>query len=328
MEIKDILIIGAGPSGIYAGFYAGMRGLTSIIVDQMPEAGGQLSALYPEKYIFDVAGIPKIKAKDLISQLLNQHNEFKEKSSFMLNTKIENITKDDDGFIATTSCGTIKARTILIAAGNGAFSPRPLGVNNEFEVGNIHYFVKDLSIFDNKKVAIFGGGDSAVDWGLALEKTSERVTIVHRRNEFRAHDHSVKLLKESKAIVKTPYSPYEINSENGKVSSVTIINNETKEVETIEVDDIICNFGFTTDLGPIKEWDIDIEGNKIKVDTRQETNIKGIFAIGDVCTYPGKTAIIANGFGEGPVAINAIYLHLNPGAKIGAMHSSSTMGGK
>ncbi len=328
MKNTDVAIIGAGPAGLFAGFYAGMRGLSATIIDKLELPGGQLSALYPEKYIYDVAGFEEIKAQDLVDNLLRQIKRFEDTTKFSLNTNVENITKHDDGtFTLSTSQGDIHAKTIIIAGGNGAFSPRKLGIENEDSIENIHYFVNDLQKYRNKRVAIFGGGDSAVDWSLMLQHIAKEVHIIHRRDAFRAHSHSVDNLKESSVNIHTPYTPVRAEVTNNKAKNITIKKVKADEEVTIKVDDIICNYGFISNLGPITDWGLELEGNKIVVDSRQKTNIEGIFAIGDICTYPGKAALIINGFGEAPIAINSAYLAINPDAVIGVLHSSSVIGG-
>lgn len=329
MKNTDVAIIGAGPAGLFAGFYAGMRGLTATIIDQLELPGGQLSALYPEKYIYDVAGFEEIKAQDLVNNLMRQIKRFEKTTDMMFNTSVNEIDKLEDGtFTLRTSNGEIQAKTIIIAAGNGAFSPRKLGIENEDKINNIHYFVNDLEKFKNRRVAIFGGGDSAVDWSLMLQHTAKEVHIIHRRDQFRAHDHSVDVLKESDVNIHTPYTPVKAEMDsNGNAQSITIKKAKSDETTTIEVDDIICNFGFISNLGAIRDWNLNLEGNKIIVDSMQATNIDGIFAIGDICTYEGKAALIINGFGEAPIAINSAYKAINPDAVIGALHSSSVIGG-
>lgn len=329
MQKTDVAIIGAGPAGLFAGFYAGMRGLSAIIIDQLELPGGQLSALYPEKYIYDVAGFEEIKAQDLVDNLLRQIKRFEETTKLQLNTSVEAIEKQDDGsFILRTSNEEIHAKTIIIAGGNGAFSPRKLGIENEDLTNNIHYFVNDLEKFKNRRVALFGGGDSAVDWSLMLQHYASEVHIIHRRDQFRAHDHSVELLKDSDVNIYTPFTPVSVTlDENNNATAIKIKKARSDEEQEIAVDDIICNFGFVSNLGAIRNWNLELDGNKIIVDSMQATNIEGIFAIGDICTYPGKAALIINGFGEAPIAINSAYKAINPDAIIGALHSSSVIGG-
>lgn len=317
MKSYDVVIIGSGPSGLYAGFYAGMRGLSALIIDELEICGGQLATLYPEKYIYDIAGIPKIKAKDLVNNLLTQLEHF-DSTEFSLKTKVENVIKDDNGFNIATSKGNYYGKTVIIAAGNGAFSPRLLGVENEEELDCIDYFISDPQCYKDLDVTIFGGGDSAVDFALMIEKIAKSVNIVHRRDEFRAHSHSVNLLKQSTVNIYTPYVPNSIDGNSVKITSDT----DTME---LKFDKIICNYGFISNIGNIEQWNLNTENKKIIVDSFQETNIKGIFAIGDICSYPGRASMITCGFGEAPKAINACYMHINPGAKIGALHSSTKM---
>lgn len=327
MNIKDVAIIGAGPTGLFAGFYAGMRGLSSIIIDKLEIPGGQLKALYPEKFIYDIAGFKEIKAGDLVDNLLDQLSRFEDTTSFSLGNDIISIDKNSEGiFEIVGSKETILAKTIIIAAGNGAFAPRKIGLEGEDNFENINYFVDNMSKFDNKDVAIFGGGDSAVDWSLMLENSAKSVSIIHRRDEFRAHDHSVNLLKESKVNVYTPFTPQKLHGTQN-ITSIDLKKNKSEEIINIKVDEVICNFGFISSLGNISNWGLELQTNKIVVNSEQKTNIQGVFAIGDICTYPGKAALIINGMGEAPIAINSAYKTINPNAVIGTLHSSSVIGG-
>ena len=328
MKNTDVVIIGAGPVGLFAGFYAGMRGLEAIIVDKLEVPGGQLAALYPEKYIYDIAGFHQIKAQELVDNLLVQMSRFEQTTKLSLNNGVTEIEKLENGnFVVTTEKEIINAKAIIIAAGNGIFKPRTMGLQNESEFSNIHYFVQDMSVFKDKKVAIFGGGDSALDWSLMLESIASEVNVIHRRNEFRAHEHTVNEAKASSINLLTPFTPTQLMGSNGKITSIKITDTKTKEIKEISVDDVICNFGFVSNLGPIKEWDLELIGQKVAVDTTQKTSIDGIYAIGDICMYPGKSPLIANGFGEAPIAINSCFQKINPDAVAGSIHSSSIIGG-
>ncbi len=319
----DVLIIGAGPIGLFAGFYAGMRNMDSIIVDQLEMVGGQLSALYPEKEIYDIAGFPEIKARDLISNLSNQLKRFEDKNKILLNTQILNITKkNDDTFEVESTNGIIFTKSIIIAGGNGGFSPRKLGLENEDSL-NIDYFIKDKKEYEGKDIAIFGGGDSAVDFSLMLEGIANEINIIHRRDKFRAHDHSVDLLKESSVNIHTPFTPKSAQKIGDKYE-LEITSPDGDRI--ILVDKIICNFGFISKLGPIENFGIKIEKNKIIVNSKQETNIEGIYAIGDICYYEGKTNLIITGFGESPIAINQAYSYIHPEEDFKVVHSSSIIG--
>lgn len=323
-KIYDITIIGGGPIGIFTAFYGGMRQASVKIIESLPQLGGQLSALYPEKYIYDVAGFPKVRAQELINNLKEQMSKFDQ--AVALEQSVEKVEKvEDDIFKLTTNKEVHYSKTIIITAGNGAFQPRRLELDNAalYEGKNLHYFIDDLNKFAGKKVVVFGGGDSAVDWALMLEPIAEQVTIVHRREKFRAHEHSVENLEKSKVNIKTPYVPAEIVGDNEGINQVMIKDVNDGTIEAIDVDAVICNFGFVSSLGPIKEWGLEIEKNSIVVNSKQETNIPGIYAAGDICTYDGKVKLIAAGFGEAPTAVNNAKTYIDPKAKAQPLHSSS-----
>ncbi|WIV18596.1 NAD(P)/FAD-dependent oxidoreductase [Paenibacillus polygoni] len=322
-EMTDLLIIGGGPAGMFAAFYGGMRQASVKIVESMPQLGGQLAALYPEKFIYDVAGFPKITAGELVNNLLTQMDRFD--TDIRLEEKVISVEKKEERhFVVTTDKDVHHAKSIIITAGVGAFEPRRLDLEGaaRFEKANLHYFVSDLSRFAGKKVLISGGGDSAVDWALMLEPIAEQVTLIHRRDKFRAHEHSVENLMASKVNVITPTEIAELHGED-RITKVTLSHVKTKETQEIEVDDVIVNFGFISSLGPIAEWGIDIQGNSIVVDTRMETSIPGIFAAGDITTYEGKLKLIAVGFGEAPTAVNNAKVYVDPSAKLSPGHSSN-----
>lgn len=326
-QVYDVIVIGGGPTGIFTSFYAGMRHMSVKVIESLPQLGGQLSALYPEKYIYDIAGFSRIRAQELIDNLYKQAMQFK--PEICLNQSVENVVKQADGsFIVTTDTEVHYARSIIIAAGSGAFHPRRLELDNaaKYENKNIHYFVGDMNRYADKNVIIFGGGDSAVDWSLMLEPIAKSVTTVHRRDAFRAHEHSVENLMNSNVHVKTPYIPVEIIGDEKKATQITIENVQDKTRETIQIDDIIVTYGFVSSLGSMKDWNLEIQKNSIVVNGRQETSIPGIFAVGDICTYPGKAKLIAVGFGEAPIAINQAKLYADPNAKVGLLHSTSMFG--
>ncbi|UQD53185.1 ferredoxin--NADP(+) reductase [Bacillus methanolicus] len=323
-KVYDITIIGGGPTGLFTAFYGGMRQASVKIIESLPQLGGQLSALYPEKYIYDVAGFPKIRAQELINNLKEQMAKFE--PTVVLEQSVEKLEKQPDGiFKLTTNKEIHYSKTIIITAGNGAFQPRRLELENasQYEGKNLHYFIEDLNQFAGKKVVVFGGGDSAVDWALMLEPIAEKVTIVHRRDKFRAHEHSVENLKNSKVEIKTPYVPAELIGDGEKIKQVVIQIANGEEKEVIDVDAVIVNFGFVSSLGPIKEWGLAIEKNSIVVNSKMETSIPGIYAAGDICTYDGKVKLIACGFGEAPTAVNNAKAYIDPKAKVQPMHSTS-----
>ena len=323
-KVYDITIIGGGPVGLFTAFYGGMRQASVKIIESLPQLGGQLSALYPEKYIYDIAGFPKVLAQDLVNNLKEQMAKFEQ--TVVLEQAVQEVEKQADGvFKLTTDKEIHYTKTIIITAGNGAFQPRRIELEKaqQYEGTNLHYFIDDLNHFAGKKVVVFGGGDSAVDWALMLEPIAEKVTIVHRRDKFRAHEHSVENLKNSTVEVKTPYIPADLIGIENRIHTVVLKNTNGEETETLDVDAVIVNYGFVSSLGPIKEWGLDIQKNSILVNSRMETNIPGIYAAGDIATYDGKVKLIASGFGEAPTAVNHAKQYIDPKAKVQPMHSSS-----
>jgi thioredoxin reductase (NADPH) len=322
-KVYDITILGAGPAGLFTAFYGGMRQASVKIIESLPHTGGQLTALYPEKYIYDVAGFPKIRAQELVDNLEEQAKMFD--PTIVLGQAVEKLERLEDGTFKLTSDKEVHyTKTIIITAGNGAFQPRRLNIGecDQFEGVNLHYHVKEMEHFKDQHVMLLGGGDSAVDWALMLEPIAEQVTLVHRRDNFRAHEHSVEMLRQSTVNVLTPYAPKEILGEK-KIDKVVLQEVKGDKEIDIEVDAILCNYGFVSTLGPIKDWGLDIEKNSISVNTKMETNIPGIYAAGDITTYPGKVKLIATGFGEGPTAVNNAKHYIDPKARIQPKHSTS-----
>lgn len=320
----DLTIIGGGPAGIFAGFYAGLREASAQLIESLPVLGGQVSALYPEKRILDVAGIPDIQAQHLINSQVEQFKQF----PIELKTEqtVTNIEKTADGFVVTTPTEVTHSKTVLIAVGNGSFSPRPLVIDNvkEFEGKSLFYAVTDLSHFKGHRVLIAGGGDSALDEALMLEPVAKSVHLIHRRNEFRALEHTVAQVKASTIDVQTPYMIKAIEkTASGMLVTVKKMRSED-ETETFEVDDVIVSYGFTSDHKTVDGWDIDLatEHRLFKVNSQMETSVPGVYAIGDSVTYPGKQALIATAYGEAPIAVNSIMAALYPDRR-GPMHSSS-----
>ncbi len=325
-DLYDITILGGGPVGLFASFYAGLRHMKTKIIDALPELGGQLTALYPEKYIYDVAGFPTVIAKDLAKNLIEQalHHH----PTVCLNERIEELHPEEfEGqhiLRLTGSHGAIHyTKALLLTVGIGAFAPRKLELENaeKFENRFIHYFVKDKSIFQDKDILIVGGGDSAVDWALNLQDTAKKVTLIHRRDEFRAHEDSVEALMNSDAVVKLWFELDSIRGDTA-IESVTIRNNKTNETETFHADHILLNLGFMASLGPLKNWGLEIEKGDIKVTSKMETNIECIYAAGDIVTFPGKLKLLATGFGEAAIAVNNIKTYIDPKARTFPGHSS------
>lgn len=308
---------------MFAAFYAGIRQTSCKLIESMPELGGQLSALYPEKFIYDVAGFPQVRAKELVNQLKEQMEKFP--VDVCLGEKVLQVNKRGErDFEIKTDKGVHYSKAVIITAGVGAFEPRRLELEEaaRFEGVNLHYFVNDLNRFRDQNVLISGGGDSAVDWALMLEPIAKQVTIVHRRDKFRAHEHSVEQLKNSRVRIVTPSEITRLHGED-RIDKVTLTNKKTGESEDVHVDAVIVNFGFISSLGPISEWGFKIENGSIVVDTRMETTVPGIFAAGDITTYPGKLKLIAVGFGEAPTAVNNAKVYIDPDARLSPGHSSN-----
>lgn len=327
-NLYDITIIGGGPVGLFAAFYAGIRNMSTKIIDSLPQLGGQLAELYPEKYIFDVAGFPKVYAKDLINNLKEQMAAYN--PTVCLHEQVDELEKQADGNFKLTSNTTVHySRSVLIAAGIGAFTPRRLPAANTelYEGKGIHYYIDDLSKFKGMNCLVVGGGDSAVDFALMLETVAKKVTLIHRRDGFRAHEDSVQRLFNSSVDVKV-FTELKTVGGEGKLEHAVLINNKEKTEEEIPVDAIIGALGFSASLGPILNWGLEIQDNAIVVNSKGETNIPGIYAVGDIVTYPGKIKLIATGFGEAPTAVNNAKHYLDPESKLHPGHSSSGFGHK
>jgi len=316
----DILIIGAGPTGLFAVFEAGLLKLKCHVLDALPQPGGQLSELYPKKPIYDIPGFPEVLAGDLVDNLMEQIKQFE--PGFTLGERAETIVKQEDGtFIVTSNAGTqFHTPVVAIAGGLGSFEPRkPLIENIEYyEDKGVKYFIKNPEEFRNKRVVIAGGGDSALDWSIFLADVASEVTLIHRRNEFRGALDSVEKVQELKNEGKIRMiTPAEVVGVNGTNHVESIVIDEDGAQRTIETDYFIPLFGLTPKLGPIADWGLEIEKNSIKVNNSldYQTNIPGIFAIGDVNTYPGKLKLILCGFHEATLMCQAAYQIINPGKR-------------
>jgi thioredoxin reductase (NADPH) len=323
MISTDILIIGAGPTGLFTVFEAGLLKLKCHLIDALPQPGGQCSEIYPKKPIYDIPAYPEILAGDLTEKLLEQCKQFE--PGFTLGERAETIEKQEDGtFVVTTNKGTKhQAPVVAIAGGLGSFEPRKPLIDNivDFEDKGVEYIIKDPEIYRNKKVVIAGGGDSALDWSIFLSDVASDVTLIHRRNEFRGHLDSVEKVQELKNKGKIRLiTPAEVTDILGKdyVQGVTVKKSDEDGKEfDIECDHFIPLFGLSPKLGPIANWGLEIEKNAIKVNNAldYQTNIPGIFAIGDVNTYPGKLKLILCGFHEATLMCQAAYQIINPGKK-------------
>lgn len=323
-EIFDITIVGAGPAGLYATYYAGLRDMKTKLIDALPQLGGQLTALYPEKFIYDVAGFPKILAKELAENLIAQAMQYE--PTIFLNEKIVKLeVLENEKIIKLTSenGNAHFSKTVVLSLGIGAFVPRKLDIQDieKLEGRGIHYIVKDRSIFKGKDILIIGGGDSAVDWALNLEGIAKRITLIHRRDVFKAHEDSLKKLFNSTVEVKTFYELKRVHGDE-HVEGATIFDNRTGEEIYLDVQHILLFLGFLANLEFIQSWGLEIDKNAIKVNTKMETNIPGVYAAGDIVSYPGKLKLISTGFGEAAVAVNNAKNYIEPTAKYFPGHSS------
>ncbi len=326
----DILIIGAGPVGLFTVFEAGLLGLKCTLVDNLDKPGGQCAELYPDKPIFDIPGVPYQTGQEHVDALLKQIEPFD--YDLILKERVEEIIKNKEHWVVKTNNKTeIESKNIFIAAGAGSFEPIKPTLEKDlsvFEDKQIFYSIKDKNIFKGKKVAIFGGGDSALDWTIELEKIGADISLIHRRDAFRGAPDSEmqvrKLADEKKIKLLTPYIIKDFN-EGDKIKDVVLFNSETKDDSTISVDYILFFYGLNKKLGPINEWDLELSGNKIKVNTETfETEQKGIFAVGDINTYPGKLNLILSGFHETTLAVQEAFKRVHPGERVPFGYTTSS----
>ena len=324
-DVYDLTIVGAGPSGLFATFYAGLRQMKTKLIDALEEPGGQVAVLYPEKYIFDVPGFSRILAKDLVKNLVEQALQYS--PTVVLGERVTTLHKADGIIELGTDRGTKHySKAVLIAAGVGAFAPNRLEAQGaaEYEGNGVYYFVKDKSIFKDKNLLIVGGGDSAVDWALNIKDTARKITLVHRRDVFRAHEVSVTKLMKSNVEIKLFYEVRRVMGDGSKLTQAVIFDNRTQAETTVDVDAILVNIGFRADLGPIKDWGLEIEGREIRINGRMETNIPGVYAAGDIAgTLDGvKLNLIATGHAQAALAVNVAKAYVDPNSKIFPGHSS------
>jgi thioredoxin reductase len=323
VDLYDVTILGGGPVGLYAAYYAGFRTLRTKIVESLGALGGQVTALYPEKWIYDVAGFPKILGRTLVDNLAEQAMAYK--PTLCLGETVGTLTTQADSTLQLTSeRATHHTRTLLVTAGIGAFHPKTFKnpLIDGFEGRGLYYFIRSFQDFKDRRVLIVGGGDSAVDWALGLVGIARTITLIHRRDQFRAFEDSVQKLQASPVQVKTFYELRRLEGTH-QVERAVIYQNKTNTEESLEVDAVIASLGFLSTLGPIQEWGLELEHDSVRVNTRMETNLRGVYAAGDIVTYPGKVKLIATGFGEGATAINNAAAYLNPKASVFPGHSSS-----
>jgi len=318
---RDLLIIGAGPVGLYAAYYAGFRGLSTVVADSLPEIGGQISAMYPEKPIYDVAGFPAVKGRDLVAGLAAQASVFD--PTYLLGARVQTLARGEDGVISATTHDDgieIRCRAVVISGGIGTFTPRALPVGEDWLGRGLSYFVPALEAHAGQDVVVVGGGDSACDWALNLEPIARSVTLVHRRASFRAHEHSVTRLRATSVQILTDSEVTAITG--GDLLEQVVVAGPDGSVRR-PAQSVIAALGFTANLGPIRDWGIEVTGNRhLPVDTTMSTNIPGVFAAGDITDYRGKVRLISVGFGEAATAVNNAAVLIRPDQALFPGHSS------
>jgi thioredoxin reductase len=320
-SIVDIGIIGAGPTGLYAAYYAGFRGLSSAVVDALPEPGGQVAALYPEKALYDVAGHVAVKGRELIENLLTQTADFEPR--YFLGQTATTLTPNGTAWTIRTDAGAVvTASAVVIAAGLGRVTPRTLPCAQPYVGRGVACHVPRLDEHRDRDVVIVGGGDSAVDWALALEPIARSVTLIHRRATLTAHEHSVRLLAGSSVRVITEAQVTACHGERHLERISVQPTQSTQDSFELPVRSLVTALGFHTRLGPIADWGVDLFSRQIQVDARMRTNLRGVHAAGDVCTYPGRVPLISVGFGEAATAVNHAAAELRPGSGFVPMHST------
>jgi thioredoxin reductase len=318
----DLLLVGAGPVGLYGAYYAGVRGLRTAVVDSLPEPGGQITAMYPEKPIMDVAGFPSVRGRDLVGGLLAQAAQYD--PTYLLGESAVCVDRqDDETLVVTTDRGTtVRCGAMVITGGIGTFSPRPLPAGEEFLGRGLAYFVPKLADYAGQDVVIVGGGDSACDWTLALLPIARSVTLVHRRKAFRAHAATVGAVQASAATVLTDAEVSQILGAD-QVDAVEITVKGEDGPRTVPCQKVVAALGFLADLGPMREWGLELHDNRhVVVDTRMRSNLPRIYAAGDITDYDGKVRLISVGFGEVATAVNNAAVELDPDAQLFPGHST------
>ncbi|SED25184.1 thioredoxin reductase (NADPH) [Nocardioides exalbidus] len=315
----DLLIIGAGPTGLYSAYYAGFRGMSVAVVDSLPELGGQITAMYPEKAILDVAGFPSVKGRDLVEGLVEQAASAD--PTYVLDRTATTLEHGDDHVVVTLDDGTrVTAGAVLITSGIGKFSPRPLPAGDGWVGRGMEFFVPSFAPYAGKDVVIVGGGDSAFDWAEHLEPIAASVALVHRRDAFRAHERTVAKVKASSVEIITSAQVTELRGDGHLEQVVVAVDGE--EPRTLEAQALVAALGFVADLGAIQQWGLETSKRHVVVDSAMRTNLPRVFAAGDITDYPGKVRLIAVGFGEAATAVNNAAVAIDPTAHVFPGHSS------
>lgn len=313
----DVLIVGAGPVGLFGAYYAGVRGLSTAVLDSLPEPGGQITAMYPEKAIFDVAGFPAIRGRELVANLVAQAAPFS--PGYLLGQQAVGIERGDELVVTTSAGARVRTKAIIVTGGIGTFTPRPLPTGEELLGRGVVHFVPAPAEYAGLNVVIVGGGDSAVDWALLLEPIAKSVALVHRRASFRAHPHSVEVLRETSVRLITDAQVTEVAGD--PVTGVQVSVDGVSEM--LPCDRLVAALGFIANLGPLLEWGMEIKQRRhVVVDTTMATSVPGFYAAGDICEYPGKVRLIATGFGEVATAVNNAVAYIDPSASVFPGHLS------
>jgi ferredoxin/flavodoxin---NADP+ reductase len=321
----DVVVIGAGPTGLYAAYYAGFRGLRVTIVDSLHEPGGQVSALYPEKLIHDVAGFAAVKGRDLVTGLLAQAEQFA--PTWWLGRTADTLEHLDDGRLrlTTTDGQVVTTRAVVIAGGIGTFTPRPLPVGAEFVGRGVDYFVTRPDDYAGAHVLVVGGGDSAVDWATMLEPIAASVTLVHRREQFRAHEASVAAMLAGTVRVHTPHVLDQLVTDgSGALAAAVLRNASDRSTVDVPCTRVVAALGFTANLGPLTRWGLTVKDRHVVVDSTMHTGVPGVYAAGDITEYAGKVRLISVGFGEAALAVNNAAAAMDPSAPLFPGHSTAT----
>lgn len=321
----DLLVVGAGPTGLYAAYYAGFRGMSVAVADALPEVGGQIAALYPEKLVYDVAGFPAVRGQDLVDRLAEQAGRWN--PVYLLGHGVTDLDDTGAGVVATTDAGArISAGAVLVCGGIGNFIPRELPVGSEYLGRGLRYFVPRLDELSGQDVVVVGGGDSALDWALSLEPVAASVTLVHRRTRFRAHERTVEQVGNSSVRVLTPYEVEKISGDgaddNGGALSEVVVASSDGDRITLPAQSVVAALGFIADLGPIERWGLDLRRRRILVDRTMRTSRERVFAAGDIADYDGRVGLISIGFGEAALAVNHVAALLDPARSLTPGHSS------
>ncbi len=318
----DLLVIGAGPTGLFATYYAGFRGFRVAVVDSLPELGGQITAMYPEKAIFDVAGFPDVKGRDLVEGLVEQASTA-DPRYFLDRTAITLRHDGDTVTIGLDDDTEITAKAVLITAGIGRFSPRPLPAGDGWLGRGLEFFVPSFAPYAGKDVVIVGGGDSAFDWALHLEPVAKSVTLVHRRDAFRAHQRTVEAVRDSSVEIVTKAQVTALNGNSSNGGALESVDLDVDGEQTNRpAEAVVAALGFIADLGPLQEWGIEVEKRHVVVGPTMQTSLERVFAAGDITEYPGKVRLIAVGFGEAATAVNNAAVAIDPSAHVFPGHSS------